>query len=292
MTVGAHAPAAAESNTSPTQGVIDLHVHTSASDGEYSPTEIVQQALESGLLAIAITDHDTLGGIAEAQAAAQGTSLEIIPGVEISTDAPSSEVHVLGYFVDQGSASLNHWLQDFQDSRLDRARRILDRLSRLGLPLHLGRVEEVANGNSVGRPHIAEAMVERGYVASVQEAFDRFIGRNRLAYVPRRKVTPEEAIQLVREAHGVPVLAHPRLVQHLVPGLAARGLRGIEAYYAGYTPEDIADLLGLAHKHGLIATGGSDFHGENIRPTSRLGGVAVPLQALVDLRACFEESRP
>jgi hypothetical protein len=293
VTVDEHKPESAEVVSPPTRGAIDLHVHTSASDGKFSPSEIVQEALRAGMSAIAITDHDTLGGIAEALAAARGSSLEVIPGVEISTDAPSSEVHILGYFVDQDDPTLIRWLHDFQDSRVDRARRILARLSRMGLPLSLGRVEEMANGGSLGRPHIAGAMVERGYVSTIHEAFDRYIGPNRPAYVPRRKVTPVEAIQLVRGARGVPVLAHPRLVRQLVPGLAAHGLKGIEAYYAGYRTEDTGELLDLALKHGLIATGGSDFHGEEVKPDSRLGGVAVPSQALADLRACYREiSRP
>lgn len=288
MTVEADKPVSAEAEARPTRGSIDLHVHTSASDGKYSPTEVVQQALASGMSAIAITDHDTLGGIGEALAAASGTLLQVIPGVEISTDAPSSEVHILGYFVDQDNPTLNRWLHDFQDSRLDRARRILARLSRLGLPLNLGRVEEMANGGSVGRPHIAGAMVERGYVSSVHEAFDRYIGRNRPAYVPRRKVTPAEAIELVRGAHGVPVLAHPRHIRELVPGLAAAGLMGIEAYYVGYSYEDTGELVELAQKHGLITTGGSDFHGEDVKPESLLGGVPVPTQSLSDLRLCYD----
>ena len=289
MTVESINPVSADAEAQPTRGAIDLHVHTSASDGRYSPSEIVREALRTGLSAIAVTDHDTLGGIAEALDAARGSPLEVVPGVEISTDAPSSEVHILGYFVDQDDPTLNRWLHDFQDSRLDRARRILARLSRMGLPLNLGRVEEMANGGSVGRPHIAGAMVERGYVSSIQEAFARYIGPNRPAYVPRRKVTPVEAIQLVLGARGVPVLAHPRLVQQLVPGLAAQGLKGIEAYYAGYRSEDTDDLLELAQKHGLIATGGSDFHGEDVKPESRLGAVTVPTQALADLRACYRE---
>lgn len=289
MRVEVDKPVSAGAESPPTRSTVDLHVHTSASDGKYSPTEVVQQALASGMSAVAITDHDTLGGIGEALAAASGTSLEVIPGVEISTDAPSCEVHILGYFIDQGNPTLNRWLRDFQNSRLDRARRILARLSRLGLPLNLRRVEEMANGGSVGRPHIAGAMVERGYVSSVHEAFDRYIGRNRPAYVPRRKVTPEEAIDLVRSARGVPVLAHPRLIRELVPGLAAQGLKGIEAYYVGYSPEDTSELIELAQKHGLITTGGSDFHGEDVKPESLLGGVPVPARALSDLRLCYEQ---
>ena len=288
MTVEVDEPVLAGAEAQPTRGTVDLHVHTSASDGRYSPTEVVRQAVRAGLSAIAITDHDTLGGIAEALAAARGTWLEVIPGVEISTDGPSTEVHILGYFVDQDNATLNRWLHDFQDSRLERARRILARLSRLGLPVNLGRVEEMANGGSVGRPHIAGAMVERGYVSSVHEAFDRYIGRNRPAYVPRLKVTPAEAIELVRGARGVPVLAHPRLIRELVPGLAAHGLEGIEAYYVGYSHEDTDELIALARQHGLITTGGSDFHGEDIKPESRLGGVAVPAQTLDSLRFCYQ----
>jgi hypothetical protein len=242
-----------------------------------------------GLSTVAITDHDTVGGVGEALAAASGTSLEVIPGVEISTDVRETEVHILGYFIAVTDANLHHQLQLFKDSRSVRARQIVARLSRLGLSLDFRRVQEMANGGSVGRPHIAGAMVERGYVSSIREAFDRYIGQNRPAYVPRHKIHPAQAIAIIRAAGGVPVLAHPRLLTTRVRYLAANGLAGLEAYYTGYGQEETSSLLSLAQQHQLLATGGSDFHGEHVKPESLLGGVDMPLEVVAALRAYHEK---
>jgi predicted metal-dependent phosphoesterase TrpH len=266
-------------------GAIDLHIHTTASDGQYAPSEVVRLARALGLAAIAITDHDTTDGIEEALTAADGTTLQVIPGVEISTDIPRSEVHILGYYVAYGERSFQATLALFRESRLNRAQRMLAKLARIGLPLDWRRVRQIAGSATVGRPHIARAMLEKGYVGSIDEAFDRYINRNGPAYVERMKVSPREAVQLILEAGGIPVLAHPIYESHLVPELARHGLAGVEAYYMGYTPDETRFLVDLATKHGLLVTGGSDFHGEEVQPEHLLGGVMVPQTAVSSLEA-------
>jgi len=255
---------------------IDLHVHTTASDGQFSPTEVVHKALEIGLIAIAVTDHDTIAGVAEALEAAGGTGLDVIPGVEISTDIPRSEVHILGYYIAHADLYLRSRLSLFRDSRLDRARRMVAKLNRMGLPLDWERVQQIAGEAAVGRPHLARALLEKGYISSVDEAFHLYIGRNGPAYVERFKISPAEAVQTILAANGLPVLAHPLQVSHLVPELTKHGLVGLEAYYPGYTPDETGFLLDLAAKYDLLVTGGTDFHGEDVLPGSQLGGVIVP----------------
>jgi predicted metal-dependent phosphoesterase TrpH len=267
---------------------VDLHVHTTASDGQLSPTETVQRALEIGLAVIAITDHDTTEGIAGALEAAIGTGLEVITGVEISTDIYRSEVHILGYYVAYRDPSLCSKLALFRDARLDRAQRMVAKLSRMGLPLEWSRVQQIAGDSAIGRPHIARAMLEQGYISSIDEAFHLYIGRNGPAYEDRYKLSPAEAVQAILAAKGLPVLAHPLQTTHLVPEWTKNGLIGLEAYYPGYTPDETRFLLDLAARYGLIATGGSDFHGGSVLPGNELGGVAVPQAVVDDLRACHE----
>lgn len=273
------------------QGAVDLHVHTSASDGQYSPAEVVHRARELGLSTIAITDHDTTDAIEEALAAASAVGVRVIPGVEISTDIPHSEVHILGYYVAYRAPSFQAKLALFRDSRLNRAQRILAKLARMGLVLDWSRVRQIADGASVGRPHIARAMLEKGYVGSIDEAFDRYINRNGPAYAERMKVSPSEAVQLILDADGIPVLAHPLYGTQLVPELAQHGLVGLEAYYTGYTPDETDFLVNLATKHGLLVTGGTDFHGEDVLPEHPLGGVVVP-QAVVSRLEAYYQARP
>jgi predicted metal-dependent phosphoesterase TrpH len=270
------------------RGRVDLHVHTTASDGQYSPSEIVQMALKIGLTVVAITDHDTTEGVAEAIEAARGTSLEVISGVEISTDVARSEVHILGYFVKHQDQELCDVLARFRVSRLERAHRMIDKLAQIGMPLEWEYVRELAHGESIGRPHIAQAMLKRQYVSSIDEAFRLYIGRYRTAYVDRHKLSPVAAIQTILAAGGLPVLAHPLHVGHLVPELAGKGLIGLEAYYTGYTPDDTGFLLDLAAQYGLVVTGGSDFHGREVQERHELGGVSIPETVVKGLRAYCE----
>jgi predicted metal-dependent phosphoesterase TrpH len=242
------------------------------------------------LTAIAITDHDTTDGVEEALAAASGALLQVIPGVEISTDIPHSEVHILGYYVAYREPSFQAKLALFRASRVNRAQRMLEKLARMGRPLDWKRVRQIAGGASVGRPHIARAMLEKGYVGSIDEAFDRYITRNGPAYVERMKVSPLEAVQLILEADGIPVLAHPLYGTQLVPELARHGLAGLEAYYTGYSPDETRFLIDLATKYDLLVTGGTDFHGEDVQPAHPLGGVMVP-QAVVCSLEAYHQAR-
>jgi predicted metal-dependent phosphoesterase TrpH len=264
---------------------IDLHLHTTASDGRFSPSELVAMALERNLLAIAITDHDTTEGVDEALEAARGTGLIVIPGVEISCDVPHQEVHLLGYYIDHHNLGLGEKLFAFRQARLRRAKEMLVKLAALGFPLEWEMVTELAGGNSIGRPHIAQAMVKMGYVASVDEAFALYIGRNGPAYVERYKLSPAEAVSLIKEARGLPVLAHPREVTHFLPPLVEQGLVGLEVYYDGYSAEDIRQLACLARKYGLIPTGGSDYHGPGVLDSVEIGGIWVPEESLKRLQA-------
>ncbi len=263
----------------------DLHTHTTASDGQLAPAELVRKALAIGLSALAVTDHDTMSGIEEALSEAAGHDLEVIPGVEISTDIASEEVHILGYYVDHQAPALRRQLALLRESRRERARKIVARLTQMGLALSWERTCEYAHGPSVGRPHIAQAMVQAGHVATVDEAFRRYIGRRGPAYVERFKLPTREAVQAILSAGGIPVLAHPLYATHHVPNLAAQGIAGLEVYYSGYTETDCEALNALASRFGLIATGGSDFHGESVLPGHDLGSVAIPAIVIEQLHA-------
>lgn len=281
---------------------VDLHVHSTASDGVLDPQQLVKAALASGLKIIAIADHDSTEGIPAALQASKNTPLAVWPAVEISTDVPRGEVHILGYFIRYRDKHFQSVLLALRQSRRERARRMVTKLSQLGMPVEWSRVLELAGGGAVGRPHVAEAMRERHYVSSVAEAFALYIGRNGPAYVERYKLTPEQAIALVLDTDGLPVLAHPINVEErglgeqldlnsTLPPLVRAGLVGIEAYYPGYTDEDTRFLLGLADKWHLVPTGGSDFHGRNPSEPS-IGDIYVPLESAHRLRqVCLKRRR-
>ena len=263
---------------------IDLHIHTVFSDGLHTPTEIVEMARRKGLQVISICDHASIGGIPEAIEAAAGTRLQVIPGLEINTEADGLEAHILGYLVDQGCRELRGALSRLRDSRLERAKEMLARLRALGLALPLQRLQELAGPGALGRPHVAKAMVEAHFVGSSQEAFQRYLSPGRPAYVPRSRTTSGDALRLIRAAGGVPVLAHPWRVTSLLPDLVAKGLMGLEAYYTGYSPGMTEHLVELADKYRLVCTGGSDFHGLTLLPNNRLGQVDVPAKCVEALR--------
>ena len=259
---------------------VDLHIHSTASDGRFNPEEIVRKAAERGLTVIALTDHDTIDGIASALEAVKCyPGLRVIPAVEISTDVPTGEVHVLGYFIDYTDAELKNTLVRFRNSRVGRAQGMVAKLAALGVNIDWSRVQEIAGDGSVGRPHIAQAMLEKGYINSIKEAFVKYISRNGPAYVEREKMTPVEVVELVLRANGLPVLAHPFTVgdpEALVIELKAAGLVGMEVYYGGYTTDEIDRLLGLADKYNLIVTGGSDYHGLDDSSEILMGSANVP----------------
>ena len=272
---------------------IDLHLHSCISDGKYTPAEVVSKAAGAGLTVIALTDHDNVDGIAPALEAAKNfPRLKVIPGVEISTEKPDGEVHVLGYFIDYTNPELLATLTLMRDSRQQRAEDMVARLAALGLPVDWQRVQEIAGDGSIGRPHIARAMLEKGYIATIKEAFERYIAWGGPAYVERQKLDPEVAVGLILRAKGLPVLAHPLFIndpEPLIARLKKSGLIGIEAYYGRYTAEAIRKLLSLAEKYDLIATGGSDYHGLDDAAETMMGGADVPMAAAERLIALAEQ---
>jgi len=267
---------------------VDLHIHSTASDGALTPSEVVRLALERALSTIALTDHDTLGGVTEAQQAALGTGLEVIPGLEINSEGEWGDLHFLGYYVDPGNEPLREMLQAIRDARVERARRMVERLGKMGMPLKWEKVRASAGGDSIGRPHVAQALLNRGYVETLPEAFARFIGNDGPAYVPHLRFTPPEVIGAIREAGGVSVIAHPAHTGpeavDRIPEFAAHGLGGVEVYYPHQPPEAIDRLLALCREHRLLATGGSDFHGSGVAGGTQLGSVHVPPECAERLR--------
>ncbi|MYC38960.1 MAG: PHP domain-containing protein [Chloroflexi bacterium] len=245
--------------------VVDLHLHTLASDGRLSPTELVRLAASQGLKAIAVTDHDTTDGLAEAfEAARRFPGLRIIPGIELSADVPGDEVHVLGYFINPEDAELQAELVRFREGRVDRAKTMVEKLGQLGIHVEWERVQHFAGDGAVGRPHIAMALVEAGYCQEPKDAFPEYLGRNGLAYVERVKLTPAEAVGMIRRAGGAAVLAHPAYMNDMESGIASLsgiGLAGIEVHYAKYREDTIRQLARIARQYELIPCGGSDYHG-------------------------------
>lgn len=268
---------------------IDLHTHSTASDGIYAPAELLRKAREAGLRVLALTDHDTTGGLDEAARAAAELDIDFIPGIEINTDVSGGEVHMLGYFLEYQRPDFQAVLKVLRDARERRGQRMVELLNEHGIHVSWERVREIAQG-AVGRPHVAQALLEAGYVQTIGEAFDKYIGTGRFAYVPRYKLTPEDAVRLIASANGLPVMAHPVELPGLdelrnwLPGLCQAGMVGLETYYGQYTPEDERALLALAGEYHLIPTGGSDFHGPGLHSTP-LGGRYVPVEAVERLKA-------
>lgn len=264
--------------------IADFHTHSSRSDGLLAPAQLIDHAAARGVRIMALTDHDTLDGYAEAATrAVTHPGFLLVPGVELSCDVPGTEVHMLGLGIDPHDEALLATLTRLRAGRVDRARGMVEALARLGAPIEWERVQAIAGAaDSVGRPHIAHALVEAGHVASFNEAFDRYLGRNAPAYVERSKLAPPDAVEMIRRAGGIAVFAHPTFTENyeqMAHTLRDAGLFGLEAYYKAYTPRVIARLLALAHDLGLFATGGSDFHGID-RPDERNPG-EIPLPEAV-----------
>jgi predicted metal-dependent phosphoesterase TrpH len=279
--------------------MVDLHVHTSCSDGAMSPAEVVRYAVARGIKALAITDHDTIEGNEEAMATGRAEGLPVIPGVEISTQWEGLTLHLLGYGLHQATPRVQETFAFLLESRRQRNPRIVQRLRQLGIDITLEDVVREANGSVVGRPHFARALVKKGAVRSVQDAFDRLLGRGAAAYVQKQRLSPVQACELIHEAGGVAVLAHPGIVEQDRPGclpallgnLFRLGLAGIEAYYSRHSPEQTNRYLGLAREHGILATGGSDFHrpGEGGPELgSGFGNLKVPCTCFQALRSRLE----
>jgi hypothetical protein len=254
---------------------VDLHLHTSYSDGSLSPRETVEEAARRGVRVIAITDHDELGGIPEARAAGGELGVTVISGVEINTDVGREDVHILGYGFPPDAPALRRTLEGLRAGRLERARKMLARLAELGRPLKLERVLAIAGHGSIGRPHVAQALVEAGYVEDRGKAFDRLIGRNCPAYVPRAPFRPEDAIAVIHQAGGIASLAHPGKLGdplRFIRKLKEAGLDALEAYHSDHSAAITERVLRWAERYGLAVTGGSDSHG----PQCAIGGVEMP----------------
>ncbi|MFA5629407.1 MAG: PHP domain-containing protein [Dehalococcoidales bacterium] len=268
-------------------GLADLHVHTSVSDGKYTPEEIVKKAAALGLKYLAICDHDTVDGIAPAiEASKKYPGLTIIPGVEISTLAVGSEVHMLGYFVDYTDVNFREILAEVSGSRVDRAMAMVEKLNEMGINIKWERVQELAGDGTIGRPHIANAMLEKGYIATFKEAFEKYIAQGGPAYIERSKITPVEAVKMILKVGGIPVLAHPLTVnnpEELIKELKEIGLAGMEVHYANYSPDERKTLKKLAAKYELAALGGSDYHGLDDAVETMLGESGIPLEAVEEL---------
>jgi len=278
-------------------GGVDLHAHTTASDGTLSPRELVSAAARRGVRVLAVTDHDSTDGLRDAfDEAAKHPPLTIVPGLEINCDAPGAagaEVHVLGYYVDHEAGWFQDFLREQRVERVARVHRIAARLAELGMPIDPAEVFAIVKEGSAGRPHVAQVMVQRGYVRSVREAFDRYLHANGPANVPRKRLTPVEAVRIIRRAHGVPVFAHPGLADRdaLIPELVEAGLMGIEAIYAEHSAAQTAHYKDVCRAHGLVATGGSDYHGERSGRTNPLGHPPVPMSVWEELKAAAEKAR-
>lgn len=260
----------------------DFHTHSTISDGRLSPTELVDLAYKNGVRILSLTDHDTVDGLPEAfEAAEKYPDLMLIPGIEMSTDVPGNEVHILGHFIDWKDAEFRQTLTRLQESRLGRAEKMVARLKELGKPVEWERVLHFAGEGAVGRPHIALALVEEGHVASTNEAFDLYLSRTGPAYVERERLEPEEVVAILTRVGGLATLAHPRELRaagslpDLLPRLKAAGLTAMEAYYQDYSPEEVETFRQLAEKHGLLPLGGSDYHALG-RPEEREPG-NIPL---------------
>ena len=267
--------------------LIDLHTHSTTSDGTLSPGALVRDAASIGLRTLALTDHDTIDGVPEAMAAGRETGVEIIPGVELGTSVERREHHILGYFVDIDDTSFQAALVDLAARRMRRAETMIARLAGIGVTVPLAEVLREAGHGTVGRPHLARVLIRHGHATSVEDAFDRYLKHGQPAYVPREPFLPEEAIALVRSAGGVPVLAHPLSTgdpETAVARLRPAGLGGLEVYYGEYDDDTRHTLRLLADRVGLIPTGGSDFHGPGYRAGRKLGGAPVPADTVDRLR--------
>lgn len=274
--------------------MIDLHVHSNQSDGTYTPAQLVQYAAKKGLTAFALTDHDTTQGLDAAIASARQHFVTVIPGIEFSTVYEEKDIHILGLFIDYKAPVFLSALADFVASRERRNEKMCQKLREYaGMDIHYKKLLQAFPGAVITRAHYARYMLDHGYVGSMAEAFERFIGDRAPCFIPREKVTPMQAVKLIRQAHGVPVLTHPPLyhmsdarLEGLVDTLADCGLAGIEALYSTYTAGEEAHMKSLARQYGLLITGGSDFHGSN-KPDIDLGtgrgSLHVPDSILEDL---------
>lgn len=289
-------------------GNIDLHIHSSASDGSLSPEQILCLAAESGLAAISITDHDTVAGAKEALHHGIPESLDFITGVEISAGFPSEyekpgSIHILGYGISPDNPKLKGLLEKQQHARCSRNPRIIEKLNELGLSVTLGQIEAETGKEEISRPHIADHLVRKGYASDIDDAFDRYLARGQPAYIDKFRIPAEQALSAIHESGGISVLAHPCLLpdslqtklEEFVSYLAGIGLDGIEAYYPGHSHQQTAECEKIAEKQGILVTGGTDFHGDinpQIKMGCGLGDMAVPYEVFLELTRALSSKKP
>jgi predicted metal-dependent phosphoesterase TrpH len=274
--------------------MIDLHTHTTASDGSLTPTQLLAHAKEVGLSALAVTDHDTVSGVAEAKAAGAEHGIEVIAGCELSTGEGKQSMHIVGLFLPDNPTKLQESLDFVLNARMNRNQLIVDKLNELGVDITLDEIKAEAQG-TVGRPHFAKVLLAKGVVNSIQQAFDVWIGNEGKAYIPRTRLTPAQAIDILKAEGATPILAHPYILglkphemDARVAELAELGLEGIEAFYTEHSDSQTEQYKGLAKKYGLVVSGGSDFHGTpkpHVLLGKGRGGLRVPDQVLVNLKA-------
>ncbi len=269
---------------------VDLHIHSNHSDGRQSPRQVVDDALELGLKAVSITDHDVVSGYGEAAEYANGKEIEIISGIELSASKADDDIHLLGYLFRPDQGHLLETIERFRRIRFERGKKMVTRLGRLGMKLDYERVLEAAGEAAVGRPHLAEAMVKAGFVASYNEAFARYLGMNGPVYVPKAKLTPAEAIKLIHEAGGVVVMAHPVLTNRddMIAEMVAAGLDGMEIFHPTHTNTIRKRYRQMAKRHGLFMTGGSDSHNRKGR-YGDIGQEKVPYECLVSMKEAWRK---
>ena len=277
---------------------IDLHVHSNKSDGTYTPSELVDYALQKGLSAFALTDHDTTDGLEEAAVYAEGKPIEVIPGIEFSSENEGKDIHVVGLYINYDAPAFQARLKSFVDSRINRNIKMCRNLQEAGIDITFDKLCAANPGAVITRAHYAAYLTEHGYVTSRAEAFSKYVGDNCKYYVPREKITPAQAVELILQAGGVPILAHPPLyhmgnerLDALVGVLKQAGLMGIEAFYSSYSNQDERDMLRLAKKYDLLLSGGSDFHGDN-KPGLDLGTgygkLIVPYEILEKIKEAVQ----
>ena len=271
---------------------IDLHLHTNLSDGVLSPTELLREVRARNLAAFAVTDHDTIDGYLELKSLIADGVPELVSGLELSVAVDSKDLHMLAYLFDPGNDKLSETLRAFRQERNHRGRRMVEKLNRMGMALSMEAVLEAAGDSAIGRPHIAEAMRNEGLVGNIEEAFRKYIGDHSPAYIPKNMIQPREAIELIHRAGGLAVLAHPYIndAHKQLEALAQLGLDGLEVYHYSHSKQHVAELKRLAQKHGLLLSGGSDFHGRQDHE-GEIGAGPVPVEYLDEMKNRAREIR-
>lgn len=274
--------------------IVDLHVHSDKSDGSFSPSELVDYAVQKNLRAFALTDHDTTEGLDEALAAAEGKDIEVIPGIEFSTEYEGKDIHIVGLYIDYKGEIFSRQIQKFVDSRIERNKKMCENLRSAGIDISYEKLTAKFPGAVITRAHYGKYLLDHGFVSCMPEAFDKYLGDHTRYFVPREKVTPMQAVQLILDAKGIPVLAHPTLyhmsdkrLELLLYRLKEIGLIAMECLYSTYSPSEERHMKKLAEKYGLLPSGGSDFHGTT-KPKLDLatgyGSLAVPEEILINLK--------